>query len=245
VHERVPAAQPAVAGGIFHAEDAHADACAFTRELARLAAQRGATVLTATEALGFRLDGGRVAAVTTTRGTIVANTVVLAAGVWSTALARRLGLRLPIEPAKGYSVDIKRPAGVPEDLPLYLPEGHVCVTPYGEHLRVAGTLELSGINDRVLHNRLQAIRAGAAQFVEGTATGEPMQIWRGLRPMTPDGLPIVGRPRRLENLILATGHNMNGLMYGPITGRLVAEIAAGRTPSLDVHPLRAERFLMS
>ena len=134
---------------------------------------------------------------------------------------------------------------MPEDLPLYLPEGHVCVTPCGEHLRLAGTLELSGINDRVLANRLQAILTGAGRFMEGTATGEPLQIWRGLRPMTPDGLPIVGRARRLENLVLATGHNMNGLMYGPITGRLVAEMVVGRTPSLDLHPLRAERFTLS
>jgi D-amino-acid dehydrogenase len=244
VRERVPAALPGVAGGILHGEDAHADACAFTRELARLAARQGATVLTATEALDFRLAGRRVAAVTTTRGTVAANTVVLAAGVWSAALARPLGLRLPLQPAKGYSVTVPRPAGVPEDLPLYLPEGHVCVTPYGEHLRLAGTLELSGINDRVLANRLQAIRAGAGRFLEGAATGEPLQIWRGLRPMTPDGLPIVGRARRLENLVLATGHNMNGLMYGPITGRLVAEMVAGRAPSLDIHPLRAERFTL-
>jgi D-amino-acid dehydrogenase len=243
VRERVPAALPEVVGGILHAEDAHADACAFTRELARLAAQQGATVLTATEALGFRLAGRRVAAVTTTRGTLAADTVVLAAGVWSAGLARPLGLRLPLQPAKGYSVTLKRPAGVPAELPLYLPEGHVCVTPYGEHLRLAGTLELSGLNHRVLHNRLQAIRAGAGRFLEGTVSGEPVQIWRGLRPMTPDGLPIVGRARRLENLVLATGHNMNGLMYGPITGRLVAEIVAGRAPSLDLHPLRLERFL--
>lgn len=242
VHERVPAALAAVAGGIFHAEDAHADACAFTRELVRLAARQGATVLTATEALGFRLAGRRVAAVTTTRGTVSPDTVVLAAGVWSAALARPLGLRLPLQPAKGYSVTLERPAGVPEDLPLYLPEGHVCVTPYGERLRLAGTLELSGINDRVLANRMQAIRAGAGRFLGGT-TGGALQIWRGLRPMTPDGLPIVGRARRFENLILATGHNMNGLMYGPITGRLVAEIVTGRTPSLDLHALRAERFI--
>jgi D-amino-acid dehydrogenase len=89
---------------------------------------------------------------------------------------------------------------------------------------------------------MQAIRAGAGRFLGGT-TGGALQIWRGLRPMTPDGLPIVGRARRFENLILATGHNMNGLMYGPITGRLVAEIVTGRTPSLDLHALRAERFI--
>ena len=243
VRKRVPAALPVVAGGMLYAEDAHADACAFTRELARLAAQSGATVLTATEALGFRVAGRRLTAVTTTRGTIQVCTVVLAAGVRSAALARPLGLRLPLQPAMGYSLTLKRPAGVPEDLPLYLPEGHVSVTPCGEHLYLAGTLELSSINDRMLTKRLQAIRAAAGRLLAGTATGEPVQIWHGLRPTTPDGVPIVGRVRGLENLVLATGHNMNGLMYGPITGRLVAEVVTGRAPSLDLHPMRAERFI--
>lgn len=242
VHERVPAALPEVVGGAYHPEDAHADPCALTRELARLAVARGARVLTATEALGFRLVGRRVAAVTTTGGVISPGTVVLAAGVWSAKLARGLRLSLPLQPAKGYSITVARPAGVPEDLPLYLPEGHACVTPYGERLRFAGTLELSGINDRVLPNRLGAIRKGVGRFLGGAATAEPLHIWRGLRPMTPDGLPIVGRAGSRDNLIVATGHNMNGLMYGPITGRLVAEIVAGRTPSVDLHGLRAERF---
>ena len=242
VHERVPAALPAVVGGAHHREDAHADPCVFTRELARLAVAQGATVLTATEALGFRLVGRRVAAVTTTRGDISAGTVVLAAGVWSAKLARGLHLSLPLQPAKGYSITVARPDGVPEDLPLYLPEGHACVTPYGERLRFAGTLELSGINDRVLPNRLSAIRKGVGRFLEGAAAAEALHIWRGLRPMTPDGLPIVGRAASYDNLIVATGHNMNGLMYGPITGQLVAEIVAGRTPSVDLHGLRVERF---
>ena len=242
VHERVPAALPEVVGGVYHPEDAHADPCALTRELARLAAAQGATVLTATEALGFRLAGRRVAAVTTTRGVISPGTVVLAAGVWSAKLARGLRLSLPLQPAKGYSITVTRPDGVPEDLPLYLPEGHACVTPYGERLRFAGTLELSGINDGVLPNRLGAIRKSVGRFLGGGATAEPLHIWRGLRPMTPDGLPIVGRAASRDNLIVATGHNMNGLMYGPITGRLVAEIVAGRTPSVDLHGLRVERF---
>ena len=97
----------------------------------------------------------------TTRGMMKAETVVLAAGVWSRRLARGLRLSLPLEPAKGYSVTVRRPEGVPDDLALYLPEGHACVTPFGDGLRFAGTLELSGMNDRVLTNRVAAIRRGA------------------------------------------------------------------------------------
>ena len=167
VRERVPAALPGVAGGTFAPDDACVDPCALTRQLARLAEKRGATVLTATEAVGFDCLGRRVVAVATTRGRIAAQTVVLAAGVWSAELGRRLSLDLPVVPAKGYSITIRRPEGVPADHALYLPEGHACVTPFGDELRLAGTLELSGMNTRILPNRLDGIQDGVARFLSG------------------------------------------------------------------------------
>jgi D-amino-acid dehydrogenase len=242
VHERVPAALPGVVGGVFTAEDGHVDPLQLTRGMARAAEDLGATVLTATEAVGFTRAGRRVTGVMTTRGLRRAGTVVLAAGVWSGRLARGLGLSLALEPAKGYSVTVPRPEGVPGDLALYLPEGHACVTPFGDGLRFAGTLELSGINDRVLTNRVAAIRRGAERYFAGVGAAAPTALWRGLRPMTPDGLPMVGRAAAYDNLVIATGHNMNGIMYGPVTGKLVAESVDGREPSVDLTLLRPERF---
>jgi D-amino-acid dehydrogenase len=242
VHERVPAVLPDVVGGVFTAEDGHVDPMELTRALAHAAADLGATMLTATEAVGFTRAGRRVTGVMTTRGMLRAETVVLAAGVWSGRLARGLGLSLPLEPAKGYSVTVRRPEGVPGDLALYLPEGHACVTPFGDGLRFAGTLELSGMNRRVLTNRVAAIRRGAGRYFAGVETAPPTALWRGLRPMTPDGLPMVGRTVACDNLVVATGHNMNGIMYGPVTGKLVAEVVDGRETSVDLTLLRPERF---
>jgi D-amino-acid dehydrogenase len=242
VHERVPAALPDVVGGVFTAEDGHVDPLKLTRGMARAAEDLGATVLTATEAVGFTRAGRRVTGVMTTRGMLSAGTVVLAAGVWSGRLARGLGLSLPLEPAKGYSVTVPRPEGVPGDLALYLPEGHACVTPFGDGLRFAGTLELSGMNDRVLTNRVGAIRRGAGRYFDGVETAPTTALWRGLRPMTPDGLPMVGRAAAYDNLVIATGHNMNGIMYGPVTGKLVAEVVDGRETSVDLTLLKPERF---
>ncbi len=242
VHACVPAALPDVTGGVFTAEDGHVDPLKLTRGLARAAEDLGATVLTATEALGFTRAGRCVTGVMTTHGMLRAETVVLAAGVWSGRLARGLGVSLPLQPAKGYSVTVPRPEGVPADLALYLPEGHACVTPFGDGLRFAGTLELSGINDRVLTNRVGAIRRGAGRYFAGVETAAPTALWRGLRPMTPDGLPIVGRAAAYDNLVVATGHNMNGIMYGPVTGKLVAEVADGLEPSVDLALLKPERF---
>ena len=242
VHERVPGVLPGVLGGVFTAEDGHVEPCRLTRELARLAEEAGATVLTATEAIGFERDRRRVTGVMTTRGMMSAETVVLAAGVWSGRLARGLRVSLPLQPAKGYSITVPRPEGVPGDLALYLPEGHACVTPFGDDLRFAGTLELSGMNDHVLSNRVAAIRRGAGRYFAGVETAPPMQLWRGLRPMTPDGLPMVGRTTAYDNLVVATGHNMNGIMYGPVTGKLVAEVVGGRSTSVDLSLLEPERF---
>ncbi len=242
VRDRVPAARPTVAGGVFTAEDGHVEPCRLTRGLACAAEQLGATVLTATEAIAFSRKGRRITGVMTTRGMMKPDTVVLAAGVWSRKLAGELGVPLPLEPAKGYSVTVRRPDGVPDDLALYLPEGHACVTPFGDGLRFAGTLELSGINRRVLPNRVAAIRRGAGQYLAGAGAASLFEVWRGLRPMSPDGLPIIGRPKRCDNLIVATGHCMNGIMYGPVTGKLVTELLAGREPSVDLELLTPDRF---
>ena len=242
VHERVPAALPGVVGGVFTAEDGHVEPCKLTRGLASLAEGQGATVLTATEAIGFSREHRRITGVMTTRGMMKAETVVIAAGVWSRRLARGLGVSLPLEPAKGYSITVRRPNGVPDDLALYLPEGHACVTPFGDGLRFAGTLELSGMNDRVLTNRVAAIRRGAGRYFAGAESAPPVALWRGLRPMSPDGLPMIGRPKGCDNLVVATGHCMNGINYGPVTGKLVAEVVAGRTPSVDLERLTPDRF---
>ena len=242
VHERVPAALPGVMGGVFTAEDGHVEPRKLTRGLARLAEEQGATVLTATEAIAFSRDRRRITGVMTTRGMMKAETVVLAAGVWSRRLAHGLRLSLPLEPAKGYSVMIRRPEGVPDDFALYLPEGHACVTPFGDGLRFAGTLELSGMNDRVLINRVAAIRRGVGRYFAGAESAPPIELWRGLRPMSPDGLPMVGRPAAYDNLVVATGHCMNGINYGPVTGKLVAEVVGGRAPSVDLELLRPDRF---
>jgi D-amino-acid dehydrogenase len=242
VRERVPAALPGVVGGTYEPEESQCDPAAMTCELARLAGENGATILTQTEALDFTVASRRITSVYTTRGSFEPITVVLAAGIWSRSLAKRLRLNLPLQPAKGYSITIPRPEGVPEHLPLYLSEPHICVTPYGDELRLAGTLELSGLNYRVMENRVAGIRRGANEFLGGVKHSEPLRVWRGLRPLSPDGIPIIGLSPKQDNLVVATGHNMSGLMFGPITGKLVAQMLTGQQPAVDLEPFRVDRF---
>lgn len=235
-----PALRADLAGGVHFPDDAHLTPDRFVRGLARVAEGLGARLLTHTEVLGFTRRGGRIATVETTRGDLAADQVVLAAGSWSGHVAAGLGLDLPIEAAKGYSVTCELPPSGPR-IPLLLGESRVAVTPMGDAVRFAGTLELAGLDFTINRRRVAAIRRAVPLYL----SEQPYvlrEIWRGLRPCSPDGLPYLGRSVRHENLIVATGHAMIGVSLGPVTGALVAQLAVGEVPMLDLGPLRPERF---
>ena len=241
VRARFPGLRGRIAGALFFPNDGHMDPALFTRAMADRAAASGAEVLRGTEAIAVEPAGAGAVTVVTTRGDFVVDQVVLAAGAWTPALTKGMGLALPIEPAKGYSVDVDRPADFPE-LPLYLGDAHCVLTPLGDAVRLGSTLELSGWDMTIRRKRVAGLRR-AAQRVMGILDNAPVrQIWRGPRPVTPDGLPVVGRVPRRERVILATGHCMLGLSLGPVTGKLVAELAGGQPPSLDLTPLSPVRF---
>ncbi len=236
-----PSLAPGVTGGLFVPSDAQLVPDRFVKELARHAAEAlGVHVRTATAVTGFRRRGRRVSAVRTPAGEVACDAVVLAAGAWSPALAADLGLRVPVEAAKGYSLTGPMPAGGPAR-PLMLAEARVAVTPMGDRLRFAGTLELAGVDLSVSPRRVEAIRRAARTYLKdpGALDAEP---WAGLRPCSPDGLPIVGLGPGLDNVVLATGHAMIGISTGPVTGRLVSEIVAGVPTSLDIAALSPARF---
>ena len=195
--------------------------------------------------MGFETSGKRVTQVKTTRGDFIFDQMIMAAGSWSPTLVRDLELHIPIQPAKGYSVTVKRPATAPA-IPLSLSESRVIATPMiseqGTTLRFAGTLELAGLDFSINRRRVDAIMRAARTYLRGLDDLETVEIWRGLRPCTPDGLPIIGRAQSFDNLIIATGHAMLGMSLGPITGKLVSQIACGEEPEIDIRPLRVERF---
>ncbi len=236
-----PSLSADVVGAVLFPDDAHLIPAAFVTELGRAAAALGVRVRPGTEVLALETAGRRVRRVETTRGAIEADQVVLAAGSWSPGLARTLGLSLPIQPAKGYSLTFERPPHGPA-LPLLLGEARFAVTPMGETLRFAGTLELAGLDFSINRRRVAAIARGAGGYLRGVDGLRLLEIWRGLRPCTPDGLPVIGRPARFENLILATGHAMIGVSLGPVTGKLVAQLAAGAPPLCDLRPVSPDRF---
>ena len=174
---------------------------------------------------------------------VAADEIVLAGGSWSPGIVRDLHIKLPVQPAKGYSVTIEKPPRK-MSIPAILTEAKVAITPMGEKLRLAGTLELAGHDLSINTGRVHAILNAVPRYLADFTPTEYINIqpWAGLRPCSPDGLPFVGRFKRYENLIAATGHAMLGQSLGPITGKLVSEIVAGKRPSIDLTLLLPDRF---
>lgn len=241
VHALEPALLPQVMGGVFYPCDGYIDPARFVVGLAEKAQDLGTQIWTKTEVLGFETSNGNITAVHTTRGDIHPKQVILAAGSWSPELVHALKLRIPIQAAKGYSVTLEKPDVAPK-LPLLFGEARVVVTPLGDALRLAGTLEMAGMDLSFNARRLNAIRRSSSAYLPGLEAAKVIEVWRGLRPCTPDGLPILGRSRDLNNLVMAAGHAMLGMSLGPITGKLVSQLVGNEGTDMNLNPLRLERF---
>ncbi len=236
-----PNVKPAVTHGIYCAAYAHVSPDRFVHEMVRLAKNLGVEIITGTSVSEFETSGQHIAAVITTKGRFIPNQIVLAAGAWSSILASSLKLKLPIQPARGYSLTYKQPSTSPH-LPLSLSERMIAVTPIGETLRFTSVLELVGFDPSLNQQRLIAIRRSVNEYLPGMDELEQEHVWYGYRPATPDDLPIIGRSEKFKNLILATGHGTLGMTYGLITGKLVSQIIAEEQAIINLAPLKAERF---
>ncbi len=238
-----PGMQPRAVGGIFCPHDAWLVPDQFVKQLARRVESRGVRLLTGAEVLGFESARRTITRVKTTRGDLGVKEVIVAGGCTSAQLLRELKIRLLLEPAKGYSITYKRPAVCPT-VPLMLAEAKIALTPMGDRLRLAGTLELAGFDLSINRRRVQAIVKAVPAYLPqlDCESLELVEIWRGLRPCSPDGLPYLGRPAGYGNLIVATGHGTLGISLAPITGKIVSLLAAGKKLPLDTSALGLDRF---
>lgn len=236
-----PALSPNIAGGVFYPRDGRIDPHRFVVGLAEKAQGLGAQIFTKTEAMGFESKDRRITIIHTTRGEFHPKQIILASGSWSPEVARELNLRIPIQPAKGYSVTLENPPVTPR-LPLLFSEARVVINPLGDALRIAGTLELAGMDFSFNPRRIRAMQKSSAEYLPGLDDTKLIEVWRGLRPCTPDGLPIISRVKRFENLIVAAGHAMLGMSLGPITGKLVSQLSLDENTDLNLAPFTASRF---
>ena len=243
VVDRLGGLNATVVGAIYYPQDAHLTPARFVRALAARFQALGGAVLAPAEVRGFEKDGRRIIGVNTAAGMLEADEVVLASGSWTPLLARELGIKAPIQAAKGYSITFRRPEGIPE-VPFICGEGRVGVTPMGDTIRFAGTLELAGIDLSINQRRVDAVSRTPAAYVSEVDTRdmERLEVWAGLRPLTPDGLALLGRSPRYDNLTLAAGHSMIGMSSGPASARLVTQVITGEEPFMDMSPMDPARF---
>ena len=236
-----PALLPGNAGGYLYEGDAHLRPDRLMGELRRVLVGLGVEVREDCEVTGFVRECGTAKAARTAAGEVEADEFVVAAGAWTPQLNRELGCRVPIQPGKGYSVTMPRPAVCPT-YPLIFEEHRVAVTPFRTGYRLGSTMEFAGYDDTLNCDRL-GILTDAAKLYLRDPLAEPVQEeWWGWRPMTPDGLPVIDRSPALGNVLIAAGHNMLGLSMAAGTGKLVAALVGREKPHLDPNPYQLARF---
>jgi D-amino-acid dehydrogenase len=166
--------------------------------------------------------------------------VVLAAGAWSGELAKKLGTRVPLDSERGYHVMVKG-ADVGLRIQTLSAERKFVASPMEEGLRLAGTVEIAGLEVPPNFARADILLRQGRQMFPQLKVGE-VKRWMGHRPGTPDSIPVIDLSRRYRNVFFAFGHGHQGLIAGSVTGRLISELAAGKPPSIDLMPFRADRF---
>ena len=231
-----------VAGAVHYTHDCRLSPDRLMASLQRRLQASGVQFLWDTPVNGF-LATNRVHAVKTSRGEIAADEFVVSSGSWTPDLVRGLGVRLPMQAGKGYSLTLPNVNGAPR-MGAILAEARMAVTPIGGAIRFGGTMELAGLNEDINPIRVRGIIDAVPRYYPDIRREDfdGVRPWRGLRPCTPDGLPYLGRPASVPNLVVAAGHAMMGVSLGPISGRLAAGVLSGEKPEIDISLLSPNRY---
>jgi D-amino-acid dehydrogenase len=230
-------------GGVYFPGDAHISPQALVNGLIKFLKDRGVVFQTSTVVQDFIIESNKIKEIKTSKGHFSFDEVVIATGSWSGLIGKKLGITLPMQAGKGYSFtlpEVKKNICIPS---IFL-EARVAVTPMGDTLRFGGTMEISGVDHRINMNRVKGIVDSIPNYYPEMKIEIPKkeEVWHGLRPCSPDGLPYIGRSLKIKNLVIATGHSMMGLSLGPGTGMLVKEIIAYEKPSIAIQLFTPERF---
>ncbi len=235
-------ARDTLVGGLRLPNDETGDCFMFTTALAKLAADLGVDFQYDTAINGLRTEAGRVSAVATSRGEVKADAYLVALGSYSPLLVRPLGLRLPVYPVKGYS--ITAPIADAERAPVstLLDESYkIAITRLGDRIRVGGMAEISGYTNDLHPERRRTLEHSLGSLFPGAGTARDATFWSGLRPMTPDGTPVIGATK-IDNLFLNTGHGTLGWTMACGSGQVIADLIGGTAPAIDTSDLSISRY---
>ena len=241
VRKLEPKISSEVKGAIHYLCDRHMSPNQFMNNLKTHLEKNGVTLKKNEKVVDFDLKDAKITILKTDKNTYTADEVIVASGSWSGKLAKKLNLKLPLEGGKGYRIDVEEETGI--QYPAILLEKKVAVTPMVGLTRFAGTMEMSGINHNINKVRVNTIANGSEQYYDDLKI-QQLAIDNakcGLRPVSPDGLPYIGRTSTIKNLTIATGHAMMGWSLGPATGKLVSEVICDKKTTLDLNPFHPNR----
>lgn len=237
-----PALRPGLAGAWHYESDGHLRPDRLMQVWRKHLASQGVEIHEQCAMQAIVTDARRGKKLVTSQGEIPFDKLVVATGAWTPQLSRQLRCTIPIQPGKGYSITMPRPARAPT-IPLIFEEHRVAITPFQSGYRIGSTMEFAGYDATLNPRRLQLLTDGAKLYLHEPQTEPVVESWWGWRPMTPDSLPLIGPCPAFENVYLATGHNMLGLSMAPGTGRLVAEMLTGQTSHLDMVAYSPARWM--
>lgn len=238
-----PTITMAVTGAVYFPEDCHLDPRRFMNSMRRRVIELGGIIQSGNEVDNIETSAGKVIAVSCGGTRIAGDKFVIAGGSWTGELLRSIGVQLPLQPGKGYSLTLPTPPELPQLCSIFA-EAKVAITPMGSSLRFGGTMEIGGLDLSINPARVRGIvKSVHAYFPKFSETDfEGIAPWAGLRPVSPDGIPYLGKVASLNNLVVAGGHAMMGISLAPVSGRLVADLLAGDSSFPSIQAMDANRF---
>jgi D-amino-acid dehydrogenase len=232
-----------ITGAVHFPQDCHLDPARFLTSIRRRVLALGGEIVSDTEIDQIATRDGKVVALSGGGLRFEGDQFVLAGGSWTPGLLRQIGFKLPMQAVKGYSLTLPTPPELPEVCSIFV-EAKVAITPMDGRLRFAGTMEVGGLDLSIDSARVRGIvksvHAYFPKFSERNFEG--VKPWAGLRPVSPDGIPYLGKVPGVSNLLVATGHAMMGLSLGPVSGRLVADLLTDETPFRPIDRMAVGRF---
>ena len=230
-------------GAVLFKDDAHIHPGKFMVAMKNYLEKHGVNFQLNTTVTGFRKEHKRIKEVITDKGTFTGDEIILSGGSWLPKLAKMAGISLLLEGGKGYSYTYDH---VEKNIryPAILVDGRCAITPWEQMLRIGGTMEFSGINNKVLIKRMEGIYNSVKIFYPGLKIAFPPKdkIWTGLRPVSPDGLPYIGKAGHYENLLVAGGNAMLGISEGAAAGQIISDIIEKRSTPIDISAFGVNRF---
>ncbi|MEW4487615.1 FAD-dependent oxidoreductase [Thalassoglobus sp. JC818] len=241
LNELEPALKPGLGGGWLYECDAHIHPSQLMAAWRACLDRQGVEIREQTEVLNLNRTRSAITEIETTSGKIKVDQLIVALGAWTPQLMKQLGLSLPIQPGKGYSLTMPRPENCPR-YPMIFEEHRVAITPLTNAYRIGSTMQFAGYDTSLPPSRLNLLLEGAKEYLH-TPTAEPVQEqWYGWRPMSADGVPMIGQVPKFDNTWVASGHSMLGVSMAPATGKLMAELVTRAPTHVDTAPYRLNRF---